>query len=586
MSEPRPQRLALTLALVLGVVGYVQTVNGAAAPFQTISFGLDDAGIARAFGWMSLSAVGTLGLTQLVDRYGRRRLLLWCVVGLAATSLVSAFPQGLFLYVVTQIFVQALAGAALAAATVVIAEELPLERRAAGQGWAGVAGTVGSGLALGFTALAAPRLGSWRWAWIPAVLGIAILPLARRALPETARWRDASARGETAHVRMRDVFESRYRQRAAGVLGFVLLGNASAIATGSWQFYHVVHALGLSPDWAFLMMAGGGTLGLVGFHAGSRLSDRIGRRRTLAWGAVLSTVAFVAYYWVPAPPRPGAQLFALLMLAGLFAVGSAAGSASMVALRASGTELFPTRLRSTINGWGAVMGAVSGVAVHFATAALAERMGGLVPAITLLALLMLPAVAAFLWLVPETSGLELEAAALEAVASEAYVALGSNLGDREAKLAFAASALRTTPGIQLTGASSLWETEPLGPQPQGPYLNAVLRLRTTHPPRALLERLLAIETEAGRVRTGERNAPRVLDLDLLFHGEHLLDESGLVLPHPRLHERAFVLEPLSELAPDLVHPQYGETVFELAARRRDLKRVRRIEGGDQWRSLL
>jgi 2-amino-4-hydroxy-6-hydroxymethyldihydropteridine diphosphokinase len=586
LSETRPRQLALTLALVLGVVGYVQTVNGAAAPFETISFGLDDAGIARAFGWMSLSAVGTLVLTQLVDRFGRRRLLLWCVVGLAATSLVSAIPQGLFLYVVTQILVQALAGAALAAATVVIAEEVPLEQRASGQGWAGVAGTVGSGIALGFTALATPRLGSWRWAWVPAVLGIGILPLARRALPETARWRDASARGETATVRMRDVFESRYRERAAGILAFVLLGNAAAIATGSWQFYHVVHALGLSPDWAFLMMAGGGTLGLVGFHAGSRLSDQIGRRRTLAWGAVLSTIAFVAYYWVPAPPPPRPQLFALLTLAGLFAVGSAAGSASMVALRAAGTELFPTRLRSTINGWGAVMAAVSGVAVHFATAALAQRLGGLVPAITLLAFLMLPAVAAFLWFVPETSGLELEAAALEAVVWEAYVALGSNLGDREASLIFAALALRGTPGIQLAGVSSLWETEPVGPAPQGPYLNAVLKLRTTQPPRGLLERLLAIEREAGRVRTDERNTPRVLDLDLLFHGDQLLQEPDLVVPHPRLHERPFVLEPLCELAADLVHPQCGETVAELAARRRDPERVRRIEGGERWRSLL
>jgi len=586
VSETRPQRQALTLALILGVVGYVQTVNGSAAPFQTISFGLDDAGIARAFGWMSLSALGTLALTQLVDRYGRRRLLLWCVVGLAVTSLLSAFPQGLVLYVVTQIVVQALAGAALAAATVVIAEELPLEQRASGQGWAGVAGTFGSGIALGFTALATPRLGSWRWAWLPAVLAIGILPLARRALPETARWRDASERGETTTVRMRDVFESRYRERAVGILAFVMLGNASALATGSWQFYHVVHSLGLSPDGGFLMMACGGTLGLAGFHAGSRLSDQIGRRRTLAWGAMLSTVAFVAYYWVPPPPPRSAHLVTFLWLVGLFAVGSASGSASMVALRAAGTELFPTRLRGTINGWAAVMGAVSGVPVHFATAALAQRMGGLVPAITVLAFLMLPAVAVFLWLVPETSGLELEAAALEGAVWDAYVGLGSNLGDREGSLCFAASALRATPGIQLAGASSLWETEPIGPPPQGPYLNAVLKLRTTQTPRRVLERLLAIEREAGRVRTDERNTPRVLDLDLLFYGAHTLHEPDLVLPHPRLHERAFVLEPLCELAPDLVHPRCGETVAELAARHRDPKRVRRIEGGERWQSWL
>jgi len=258
----------------------------------------------------------------------------------------------------------------------------------------------------------------------------------------------------------------------------------------------------------------------------------------------------------------------------------------MVALRAAGTELFPTRLRSTINGWGAVVGAASGVAVHFATAALAQRMGGLVPAITVLASLMLPAVVVFLWLVPETSGLELEAASLEEAAWDAYVGLGSNLGDREAYLRFAASELRATPGIELAAASSLWETEPVGPPPQRTYLNAVLKLRTTQPPHRLLERLLAIECEAGRVRSDERNLPRVLDLDLLFHGTQLVQEPDLVLPHPRLHERPFVLEPLCELASDLVHPRCGETVAELAARCRDPKRVRRVEGGERWQSWL
>lgn len=158
-------------------------------------------------------------------------------------------------------------------------------------------------------------------------------------------------------------------------------------------------------------------------------------------------------------------------------------------------------------------------------------------------------------------------------AVEAYVALGSNLGDREAQLRAAIAALRADPEILVEAVSTVYETAPVGPPPQGPYLNAVVRLRTPLAPRALLARLLAIEVAAGRVRDGRRWSARSLDLDLLVYGELLLDEPGLCLPHPRLHERAFVLEPLCELAPRLVHPRLGASIAELARRVRDPKAV-------------
>jgi 2-amino-4-hydroxy-6-hydroxymethyldihydropteridine diphosphokinase len=150
----------------------------------------------------------------------------------------------------------------------------------------------------------------------------------------------------------------------------------------------------------------------------------------------------------------------------------------------------------------------------------------------------------------------------------ACVGLGSNLGDRAGQLARALEALRATPGVARLEASRLYETEPVGP-PQGRYLNAAARLETTLGPRSLLARLLAIERAAGRVRGTERNAPRTLDLDLLLYGDLCLEEPDLVLPHPRLHQRAFVLEPLCELAPELLHPVLGATIGALAARVRD-----------------
>jgi 2-amino-4-hydroxy-6-hydroxymethyldihydropteridine diphosphokinase len=158
--------------------------------------------------------------------------------------------------------------------------------------------------------------------------------------------------------------------------------------------------------------------------------------------------------------------------------------------------------------------------------------------------------------------------------SRAFVSLGSNLGDREAYLRGALQALRATRGIERLEVSRIYETDPVGPPPQGPYLNAVAEIETEMEPRALLERLLEIETEAGRIRRGVRGEARTLDLDLLLFADRCIEEEGLVVPHPRMHERGFVLEPLCELAPQRVHPRSGETVAELAARVRDPAAVR------------
>ena len=170
---------------------------------------------------------------------------------------------------------------------------------------------------------------------------------------------------------------------------------------------------------------------------------------------------------------------------------------------------------------------------------------------------------------------------------EAFVALGSNLGDRAGHLRAAAEALAATRGIELLACSHLYETDPVGPPPQDPYLNAVMQVRTTLEPAELLARLLEIERERGRVRGPIRDGPRTLDLDLLDYGGRCVREPDLELPHPRLHERGFALEPLAELAGDRLHARLGERLGDLAARVRDPRAVRpyRVEdGGGPWRS--
>jgi 2-amino-4-hydroxy-6-hydroxymethyldihydropteridine diphosphokinase len=139
----------------------------------------------------------------------------------------------------------------------------------------------------------------------------------------------------------------------------------------------------------------------------------------------------------------------------------------------------------------------------------------------------------------------------------AYVGLGSNLGDREATIRAALDALDAAPQTSVAAVSTLRETAPVGLLDQPEFLNGVAALETELGPRALLDALLAVERSLGRTRDGPRFGPRTIDLDLLLYGDERVDEPGLRVPHPRLHERLFVLEPLHELAPGLVVPGLG-----------------------------
>jgi len=146
--------------------------------------------------------------------------------------------------------------------------------------------------------------------------------------------------------------------------------------------------------------------------------------------------------------------------------------------------------------------------------------------------------------------------------SQIYLSLGTNLGDRPANLQKALAYLRR--GVEITAVSHVYETEPWGVADQPPFLNICLAGKTHLPPQELLHLCQSVEIQVGR-RPTYKWGPRVIDVDILFYDDQIIDEETLTIPHPFVSERAFVLAPLADIAPDFVHPQTDETVVQMLA---------------------
>ncbi|MCE5263202.1 MAG: 2-amino-4-hydroxy-6-hydroxymethyldihydropteridine diphosphokinase [Deltaproteobacteria bacterium] len=157
----------------------------------------------------------------------------------------------------------------------------------------------------------------------------------------------------------------------------------------------------------------------------------------------------------------------------------------------------------------------------------------------------------------------------------AFIGIGSNMGDPVFQCREAVRRLCAEPGIRLLRISALYRTEPVGQSDQPWFVNAVAEIRSGQRPRVLLETLKRIEREMGRVE-GPRWGPRAIDLDLLLYGQEVIAEQGMVIPHPEMHRRRFVLEPLCELASYVVHPAFGVSARGLLDRLHDPARVERF----------
>lgn len=152
--------------------------------------------------------------------------------------------------------------------------------------------------------------------------------------------------------------------------------------------------------------------------------------------------------------------------------------------------------------------------------------------------------------------------------TRAFIGIGTNVGDRHAHIEHARQSLAALPDTRLIKFSSIYETAPVGPIQQGDFLNAAAEIETTLEPAELLAELKKIEQSAGRTPEATRLkwGPRTLDLDILLYGNRIIDTGPPVVPHPHMHERLFVLEPLAELDPDAMHPKLKQTVAQLLAK--------------------
>lgn len=159
----------------------------------------------------------------------------------------------------------------------------------------------------------------------------------------------------------------------------------------------------------------------------------------------------------------------------------------------------------------------------------------------------------------------------------AFIGLGSNIRDRKKNIEEAVTLLENTPDIKIEKRSSLYITDPIGYVGQDFFLNAVIEISTMLSPRDLLHRCLEIEEQMGRVRIMEWG-PRLIDLDLLLYGEDIIEDEELIVPHPLMHNRRFVLIPLVEIAPDVIHPKLHQTASELLYSLKDGHKVEKYEG--------
>jgi MFS family permease len=409
-AERARARPVLQLATsMLFYQGYTSAIVPIASPWIAKSFGLDQSAIAAVFAWLTLSYLGALALSRMADKAGRRRVMTWSMIAMPICALGAARSSHLASFVLFATLLNAFGGAALAAGVVIVAEVLPIARRAQGQSYAGLAVAAGAGLCVVVMPILDRYAISWRWLLWIAAASIVICPLLAWALPESRRWEHASEAGDTARARFYDIFVPLYRKRSMALTACTIFGTLCGEGIASWGYFHAVSVVGLSATAASVMMTLGGGVGMIGFPAGAWSSEKFGRVPTVVGAGIAVTGGGLFFYWGP----PTGFAWPSLWLCVAYCLLNIVSNVVTVATNAAFTELYPTALRGTTMGWFALIGAGASLTAEGAISALARRMGGLSNVVGWLALLAIPGALLFGLTIDETQGLSLEDAAQE-----------------------------------------------------------------------------------------------------------------------------------------------------------------------------
>ncbi len=385
LATPRQLRLLALLGTATLFEGYDRFILSLALPYIAADLGVGEGSLGITLAIIRAGALFAVLLGRLADRFGRRPLLLFTIVGYTIATAATGFSRGIVDLTFFQIVAMGFLAAELSLAQVVIAEEYPPGERAAGQGHLGAAAALGAGLAaLLFPILVRTTLG-WRGLYFVGILPLLLVTYLRRSLPETTRWSKLE-RDRTARARSRELLAPGYRRPLLVLVILTVVATAAAAAAFAFHSYRATEVLGWPPERISLMILVGGGLGFWGWIVFGALADRVGRRPVGILCLICGAGAIIAFYQSH-----------YLMVAFTALVFFESGIT--IAINALATELFPTHLRATAKSWvtnAAVLGAMCGLGL---VGALAEKAGGhgtviaalaLVPALLSPLLLMLP----------------------------------------------------------------------------------------------------------------------------------------------------------------------------------------------------
>ncbi len=317
-ERPPAASSAIIAATVILLVyqGYTLSIAGVASPWIAKSFALTQPELARLFAWMSVSAFGSLMLARLADRVGRRRIIVASLFLTPLCSAGAALSPHPISFAVFQILISALLGGSVSSAIVLLAEELPVDRRAQGQGFAAFASAVGG--VLGY--LLIPFLlkwgYSWRWLFAPSVAGAVLVWPVTRMLPPEFRFARKAAVESRSQSHFYDILHPLYRRRSLTLLACAALDTMAGTAVNGWLYFEAVSIIGLAPGNASTLVVAGMVVGMVGFPIGAWTSERLGRVPTVAWFGGAAWLGAIAFYWGPRAPRTIRCTFCLRRIAG------------------------------------------------------------------------------------------------------------------------------------------------------------------------------------------------------------------------------------------------------------------------------